>query len=77
MVSRDSREGGLKQLLQARDDSVRARAVSQQVKLLLKTAAETRLAKQKDIQVETGLLPLSWGLELSVSCTQLVSFWTV
>lgn len=75
-MSRDSREGGLKQLLQARDDSMRARAVSQQVKLLLKTAAETRLAKQKDIQVETGLLPLPWGLELSVSCVQLVSFWT-
>lgn len=49
MVSHESRKEGLKQLLQAWDDSVRARAVSQQVKLLLKTAAETRLAKQKDI----------------------------
>lgn len=57
MVSRDSREGELKQHLQVRDDSVRARALSQQVKLLLKMAAETRLAKQKDIQVEAGLLP--------------------
>lgn len=57
-MSCDSREGELWHRLQVWDDRVRARAVSLQVKLLLNMAAETRFAKQKDIQVENGLLPL-------------------
>lgn len=58
-MSCDSREGELRHRLQVWDDRVRARAVSLQVKLLLNMAAETRFAKQKDIQVENGLLPPS------------------
>lgn len=57
-MSRDSREGELRHRLQGWDDNMRAGAVSLRVKLLLKMAAETRFAKQKDIQIETGLLPL-------------------
>lgn len=54
----DSREGELRRRPQVWGDSMKARAVSLQVKFLLKMAAETRFAKQKDIQIETSLLPL-------------------
>lgn len=63
-VSCDSREGEPRHRLQGWDDNARARAASLQVKLLLKMAAETRFPKQKDIQIETGLLPLPWGLRV-------------
>lgn len=49
------------------DDTVRAEAVSLQVKPLLKTAVETGLAKQKGIQMEQATSSLSLGLR---SCLQ-------
>lgn len=51
------------------DDTVRAEAVSLQVKPLLKTAVESGLAKQKDIQMEQAghLLPVPRAQELSAS----------
>ncbi|ELW59424.1 hypothetical protein TREES_T100012063 [Tupaia chinensis] len=56
-VSRDS-GGESEESPAGLDDSVSAWALSSQVKLQLKTAAETRLAKQKDVQTkEAGLLP--------------------
>lgn len=48
---------------------MKAGAVSLRVKLLLKTAMETELTKQKDIQmVGAGLLPSLGPMELSASC---------
>lgn len=67
-MSRDSGEG--LSISCPLDDTVRAEAVSLQVKPLLKTAMEAGLAKQKDIQMEKATSSLSPGPR---SCLQAAS----